>query len=187
MKLSRALLLTLLLAGCASPSRGPITFLIETDRPLGVREVARIARVLGSYKQLTPTEMAHATIRLRRAINDLVEIEYQRLKREAASPPCAKSTVRPSKPAPLVAKALPRDLRAEARANVLSRLGTELALPMLNAENRSVVMFGSLSNGQIDLTPTAYEIDHVAGQALPVGGQIARKDGIRATLVQPMK
>jgi hypothetical protein len=163
----RVIALCALLCDCEM-SR-PTSYLIEADRALGVRELVKIAHVLRAYRDATPAELNEARAKLSRMIDGLVDIEVEEMmKLEPARPkPRAKTIV-----------------RVAARARVIERLGKEFALPMLSSESRSVVMFGKVNGDLIEMTPTAYELD-VAVKDLPVGSQIAKRDGSKATLLNP--
>lgn len=177
---------------------GATSFIIDTDRPLDVRELARFARVIRLYKELTPIELTAIQRRLQREVEDLIAVELQALRPgfeknkvqielqhraqlDAARGDAGKSA------ALLVAhkvelQQLETKLHEEARDRVLARLGNELALPLRTSDNRSVVAFGRMDGEQLQVTSKAYELD-VAAQNLKSEAKITASDGSKATLV----
>lgn len=165
-----ALVCVLAGAGCGTiredgpnPVRGT-TFLITTDKPLGVRQLVRTARVIAEYRQLTRDEIAEIQRRLSRIFADMVSAELELMRREPASA----SSSRPT--------------RALARARVLTRLGPDFALPLLTPDNRSVVTFGRITGDGIEVIRTAFEIDAPVS-TLPAGAEVTTPDGRSAMLV----
>ena len=144
-------------------ARGPTTYLISSDQELSVQQLARTARILSRYRDLTDAELAQVERRLQRVFEDMVSLEFQQMVKAEARR--AKAEGRPVK----------RITRADARAQLLDRLGKDLALPVLAEENHSVVAFGRVQEGKVEVTRTAYQIDtpaatNVSSVQKPGGG-----------------
>lgn len=148
------------------------TFLVSSEEPVGVDELARIARIIGPYRQLQPQEMTALELRLERELNRLVEIEYQQMLKEEKSG---------NLPRQYGGKKVTRET---ARERLLARLGKDLALPLLTSDNRSAVVFSRISKGDIKISPTAYEIQHSATDDLPQ--QVITPSGFKATVIDPL-
>ena len=144
-------------------------FQIVTDRELDLHELAKIAKVIGPYRQLTQAEVRQIETRLRRFVDDLVVEEEKRIEAQQRRTP-------PRRP---LSKT---EIHAEAKSRVLSRLGKDLALPLLTSDNRSVVAFGSIQGEAVEVTSTAYEIDKPASRIKP-GGEVTKLDGTKAMLI----
>ena len=161
-------LASIVLGGCSSAPSSPTTFLISSDRELSVRKLVLTARILNRYRDLTEGEVADVERRLQRVFDDLVTLEFQQMVKAEAQR--AKTEGRPAR----------RITRADARTQLLARLGKDLALPVLAEENHSVVAFGRVQEGKVEVTRTAYQVDTPAtANAITV----QRPDGGVAKLV----
>jgi hypothetical protein len=163
-------LLLMLLPGCTALPPGqadrplfggsaPVSFLISSDRPVSVRELSRVARAVRPYKQLSAAEIAEIQDEVRRVVDDLVAAEL------AGQTPSA-----------------PR--QQQARARVLKRVGPQVAVQLPTRDQRPAVAFAKLENGEVRVTPTAFEIDKPAEQLAP-DAEVTTLEGSPARLLTP--
>ena len=148
-------------------------FVIATDRELGLHELAKMAKVIGPYRQLTQAEVRQIKARLRRWIDDLVMDEEKDIEEEQRRTPERRQLSKP-------------EIHGVAMTRVLARLGKDLALPVVTSDNRSVVAFGSIQDETVEVTSTAYEIDTPPAQLKP-GSEVTQLDGTKATLIDDTK
>ena len=67
-------LATMALAACSTTPTGPTTYLISSDQELSVQQLARTARILSRYRDLTDAELAQVERRLQRVFEDIGEL-----------------------------------------------------------------------------------------------------------------
>lgn len=164
-------LILILLPGCTTlppgqadrplfgSSSAPVSFIISSDRPVSVRELSRVARAVRPYKQLSAAEIAEIQDEVRRVVDDLVAAE---LAGQTPSPP----------------------RQQQARARVLKRVGRQVAVPLPTHDQRPAVAFAKLENGEVRVTPTAFEIDKPAEQLTP-DAEVTTPEGSPARLLTP--
>lgn len=172
-----SLALCILLFGCATSSKpgtssGPITYIVTSEEELQVRDLVRTARVLSRYRDLNNLEMADIQKRLTRIFDELVTVELETLRKQEA----VRATKAGRQPRPVT--------RADAREQLLQRLGKDLVLPVLTNENHSVVAFGRITGDGVQVTRTTFEIDQPAAD-LPPGSIVTTKEGSKATVITP--
>jgi hypothetical protein len=166
----------MLLTGCDSPtgSSTGMSYLLTTDETVDLRQLVRVARVIGPYQQLTAADMQRIRTRLQDVLDDLVSVEIGQMEREE------KARVKAGKPPspPRTAE----QMRQTARERVLARLGKDLALPLLTSDNRSAVAFGKVTGTGLEVTATAYEVD-LPRSELKAGTTVKNAQGAEAKVV----
>lgn len=170
------LLLLSALAGCTSSrlssAADPVTYTITSDGELQVRDLVRTARVLAKHRDLTDTELDEVRKRLSRIFEGLVTLELESLRKQEAAQ------------ARKEGRRVRNITRADARQQLLERLGKDLAVPVLSNENRSAVAFGRVEKDGVEVNRTAYEIDQPVAD-LPPGSRITTPERKKAALLAP--
>ena len=159
--------------GCAQTPQqdtGPV-YTITSDRPLSIGELADSARVIAKFRELDEFELADLEERLSRVLEGLVAVERETL--QQAENQLARKQRRPARKITL----------SEAKKSLLDRLGTELALPMVAGQNRSVVAFGRVDGDNVKVSKTAYEVDRELSR-LNTGATITNAEGQSVPLVK---
>ncbi len=156
---------------CASRQKS--TFLVSAEQTLGVRQIVRVARIIGPYRQLSPAEIAKIQLRVAKEFERLVDVEWAQMQKEERRQAKAHPRRRPAV-----------ITRADARQRVLARLGKELAIPLLTSDNRSAVVFGKLTPRDVQVTGNAFEIEKAADGSMP--DEVINANGLSAMVVDPL-
>jgi len=167
------LAVSLLLSCSTTPRRSEaITYTLTTSSTVEVRDLERAARVLARHRDLTPQELAAVTAELNRIFEAMVTVEMQTMQR------IEKRTAK-------VERRKARTItREDARQQLLQRLGRDLALPVLQNESRSTVVFGRVDDGGVSVSKGAWKTDRQVKE-LPAGSRISSPDGRDAVLLPP--
>lgn len=199
-----------LLAGCSSPRPADPTELAQpllgsnretrfylTTGPgsLDVRDVVAVAKVLRRYKTLDGAEKALVRLAAERNLRGIVALEARKIaaeprmqaeRRRALALPDRAAAARAS--AELAAR-----IYREATQRVAERLNHLVAVPIKAAENRSIVAFAKVTEGQVQVADNAYELDAARGSMaagakarLPneIADQLAASHGATATVLE---
>jgi hypothetical protein len=173
----------MLLTGCASgPASGDptdldqpmfgenkdTTFFMNTPSgQMKIRDLAAIARVLRRYKTLEAAEKELIKLAVRRKIDGMVALEARIIEAEPRIVQARKriATIPDRKVAAVESKKLDEEVLREAARRVADRLANLAAVPVKSAENRSIVAFAKISDGQVQVAANAYEVDAPPGAA----------------------
>jgi hypothetical protein len=192
----------LMLSGCATgPTTGDPT---ELDQPvfgrntdttffmntptgqMKLRDVAAIARVLRRYKTLEAAEKALIKLAVERKIDGMISLEARIIEREQRIVQARKriAAIPDRKVAAVESKKLDEEVLREAARRVADRLANLAAVPVKSAENRSIVAFAKISDGQVQVAANAYEVDTPPGAAA-AGTKVALPSDAVAQLGAP--
>lgn len=172
--------IAVLIAGCATGPEGDPT---ELDQPLfgrnrdttffmttpsgqvKVRDLAAIARVLRRYKTLEAAEKALIKLAVQRKIDGMIALEARIIEREPRIVQARKriAAMPDRKTAAAETKKLDEEVFREAARRVADRLANLAAVPVKSAENRSIIAFAKVSDGQVQVAANAYEVDTPPG------------------------
>ena len=174
--------LAVLLSGCApGPRTGDPTykdqpmfgrnhdtsyFLNTPSGKVKVRDLAAIAHVLRRYKTLAAAEKALIYLAVKRKIDGMISMEARIIEREQRFVRARqKIAALPDRKAAAVAtKQLDEEILREAARRVADRLANLAAVPVKSAENRSIIAFAKVSDGQVQVASNAYEMDTAPGK-----------------------
>jgi hypothetical protein len=172
-----ASLTAVLISGCTpSPMSGDPT---ELDQPMfgrnqdttyfmqpksgqvKVRDLAAIARVIRRYKTLEAAEKELIKLAVKRKIDGLIALEAKIIERQPQIVQARKriAAMPDRKQAAVETKKLDEEVMRLAAQRVADRLANLAAVPVKTAENRSIVAFAKVSEGQVQVAGGAYEVD----------------------------
>lgn len=191
------------LSGCAS---GPVTGdPTELDQPMfgrnqdttyfmqtpsgqvKVRDLAAIARVIRRYKTLEAAEKELIRLAVKRKIDGLIAQEARIIEREPKYVQARRriATMPDRRAAAVENRKLDQEILREAARRVADRMANLAAVPMKTAENRSIVAFAKVSDGQVQVAASAYEVD--APGSIKPGTRITPPADALAELRTPSK
>jgi len=194
---------SLLLAGCAA---GPMTgdptdldqpmfgrnqdttyFMQPSSGQVKVRDLAAIARVIRRYKTLEAAEKELIKLAVRRKIDGMIALEARIVEQQPRIQQARKRIAAMSdrKVAAIETKKLDEEVLREAAKRVADRLANLAAVPVKTAENRSIVAFAKVSDGQVQVANAAYEVD-VPRSALTAGAKVPLPPEAVAQLGTPL-
>lgn len=180
----------LILSGCASgPATGDPT---ELDQPMfgrnrettffmstptgqvKVRDLAAIARVIRKYKTLEAAEKELIKLAVKRKIDGMIALEARIIENEPQVKAVRKriAAMPDRKAAAVESRKLDEEVFREAARRVADRLANLAAVPVKSAENRSIVAFAKVADGQVQVADNAYEVD-APPAALAAGAKVA--------------
>jgi hypothetical protein len=166
----------LLLSGCAGPTGGDPT---ELDQPMfgrnrettffmqtptgqvKARDLAAIARVIRKYKTLEAAEKELIRLAVKRKIDGLIALEARIIENEPRVKAARKriAAMPDRRAAAGETKRLDEEILREAARRVADRLANLAAVPVKSAENRSIIAFAKVADGQVQVADNAYEVD----------------------------
>ena len=179
----------LLLSGCVGPTDGDPT---ELDQPMfgrnrettffmqtptgqvKARDLAAIARVIRKYKTLEAAEKELIRLAVKRKIDGLIALEARIIENELRVKAARKriAAMPDRRAAAEETKKLDEEILREAARRVADRLANLAAVPVKSAENRSIIAFAKVADGQVQVADNAYEVDTVPA-ALGGGAKVA--------------
>lgn len=138
-----------------------------------VRDLAAIARVIRKYKTLEAAEKELIRLAVKRKIDGLIALEAKIIERQPQYVQARKRiAAMPDRKAAVVeTKRLEEEILRAAARRVADRLASLAAVPVKTAENRSIVAFAKVSDGQIQVADNAYEVDTPG--SLQAGAKVA--------------
>jgi hypothetical protein len=127
-----------------------------------VRDLAAIARVIRRYKTLEAAEKELIKLAVKRKIDGLIALEAKIVEREPRIVQARKkiAAMPDRRQAAIETKKLDEEVMRIAAQRVADRMANLAAVPIKTAQNRSVVAFAKVSEGQVQVASSAYEVDN---------------------------
>lgn len=181
----------LVLAGCQTVPTGDPTdldgpifggrketsfYMMPEKGDLRLRDIAVVARVLRKHRTLAAAEKELIRRSAQMQFSGLVALEIQRLEpKYEPLKQAARKSLPPEQARKKVAE-LDKAQQREALQNIAAKMGQSFAMPVASAENKSLMAFATVADGQLQVADALYEVD-VPVASLPTKSAVSGPKG----------